>query len=37
MVMVDGQLLISGGEHLIIDEESVLQKAVLWQDRITGK
>ena len=37
MVMVDGQLLISSGNHVFIDEESVLRKAAEWQHKITGK
>jgi 5-methylthioadenosine/S-adenosylhomocysteine deaminase len=37
MVMVDGQMLISSGKHVIIDEKSVLRKAAEWQDRITRK
>jgi 5-methylthioadenosine/S-adenosylhomocysteine deaminase len=37
MVMVDGQLLISSGKHISIDEEAILKKAAEWQIRITGK
>jgi 5-methylthioadenosine/S-adenosylhomocysteine deaminase len=37
MVMVDGQMLISNGKHVTIDEESVLRKAAEWQDRMTRK